>query len=73
MGFWFEMGSETPPHHQRIDAFHVLLLDGIGVDAIVDFRRRALQIPFEGKAALFVFLEPLKFTDKIKPEFRAKP
>jgi len=49
------------------------LFDGGGVDAVVDLGERALEIPIELEAAVFVVLEAAEFFDQINFEFRADP
>ena len=45
----------------------------VGVDAVIEFGEGPVWIPCEGKAAAFVFLEALKFLDKVEFELRAEP
>src|SRR3990167_9113035 len=49
------------------------LLDGIGVDSVVDLGKGALEIPPELEAVVFRVLEALKLPDKVNLEFRADP
>jgi hypothetical protein len=41
----------------------------VGMDPVVEFGERAVQIPCKGKASVLVFLEALEFLDQIKLEF----
>jgi len=41
----------------------------VGMDPVVEFRERAVQIPCKGKASVLVFLETLEFLDEVKLEF----
>ncbi len=47
-------------------------LDRVGVDAVVDFGERALEIPTELKAVVFVVLEALELLDEVKFELGAE-
>ena len=49
------------------------VLDGVGVDAVVDLGEGALEVPIELEPVVFVILEALKFRDEVELEFRAKP
>jgi len=49
------------------------LLDGIGVDAVVDLGEGALEAPPELEAVVFVIFETLEFFDEVELEFRAEP
>jgi len=46
-------------------------LHRVGVNAIIQLRQRAVEIPRERKSAIFILLEPLEFLDEVKFEFRA--
>ena len=48
-------------------------LDRVGVDAVVAPGERAIEVPREGKAAVFVFLETLEFLDEIELELDRDP
>jgi len=48
-------------------------LDGIGVDAIVDFGQCALEVPFQRRSACFFVLEALEFLDEVQLELWAEP
>ena len=48
-------------------------LDRIGVDAVVDLREGALEVPIELQAVVFVVLEPLKFFDEVELELHRDP
>ena len=48
-------------------------LDGIGVNAVVELGKGAIEIPREGKSAVFVLLEPLEFLDQVEFEFDGDP
>ncbi len=48
-------------------------LDRVGVDAVVDFGERALEIPTELKAVVFVVLEALELLNEVKLELGAEP
>ena len=45
----------------------------VGVDAVIELGQGAVEVPSEGKAAVFVVLEPLEFLDEIELELRAEP
>jgi len=45
----------------------------VGVDAIIQLRQRAVEVPRQREPAAFVLLEPLEFLDEIDLEFRADP
>ena len=47
--------------------------DGVGVDPVVELRERAVEVPREGEAAVFVLLEPLEFFDQVELELGAQP
>ena len=49
------------------------LLDGVGVDAVIDLRERALEVPPELEAVIFVVLEAAEFFDEIDFELGADP
>lgn len=49
------------------------LLDGVGVDAVINFGQGALEVPAEFEPVVFVVLEPLEFGDEVELEFRAEP
>ena len=49
------------------------LLDGVGVDAVVDLGEGALEVPTELEAVVFVVLEPLEFLDQVNLEFSTDP
>ena len=46
-------------------------LHRVGVDAIIQLRQRAVEVPREREPAILVILEPLKFLDEVKLELRA--
>ena len=48
-------------------------LDRVSVDAVVDFRQRALETPFQRWSAGLFILEPLKLLDEIELELGAEP
>jgi hypothetical protein len=41
--------------------------------AVIELGEGAVEIPREGKAAVFVVLGPLEFLDEVKLEFRRNP
>lgn len=43
-------------------------LHRVGVDTIIELGKGAVEIPGEGKAAVFIILEPLEFLDEINLE-----
>jgi hypothetical protein len=43
------------------------------VQAIIDLGEGAIEVPGEGKAAVFVLLEPLEFLDEVKLKFNRNP
>ena len=45
----------------------------VGVDAVVELREGAVEVPREGEAAAFVLLEALEFLDEVDFEFGADP
>lgn len=49
------------------------VLDGVCVDAVVDLGERALEVPIEFEAVVFLILEALEFLDEVEFEFRAEP
>ncbi len=49
------------------------VLDGVGVDAVIDLGEGALEVPVELEAVVFVVLEALKLLDEVNLEFRAEP
>ena len=48
-------------------------LHRVRVDAIIQLRQRAVEIPRERQAAVFVLLEPLEFLDEIQPKLDRNP
>jgi hypothetical protein len=50
-----------------------VLLDGIRVDAVVEFRERSIEVPREREAAALVVLEALELLDEVELELRAEP
>ena len=48
-------------------------LNRIGVDAVIELRKGAIEVPSEGKTAVFVVLEALEFFDEVDFEFGADP
>ena len=44
------------------------LLDGIGVDAVIDLGEGALEVPPELEAVIFVIFETLEFDDQVELE-----
>src|SRR6185295_2377440 len=48
-------------------------LHRVSVDAVVELRQRAIEIPCERQAAIFVFLEPLEFLDEVDLELGTDP
>ena len=42
--------------------------DGVGVDAVVELGKGAIQVPGEGEAAVFIFLETLELLDEVELE-----
>jgi len=48
-------------------------LDGVGVDAVIDLRERALEVPAELEAVVFVVLEALELLDEVDFEFDRDP
>ena len=48
-------------------------LHRVGVDAVVQLRERAVEVPGEGEAAVFVLLEALEFLDEVDFELGADP
>ena len=44
------------------------LLDGVGVDAVIDFGEGALEIPIQLQAVVFIVLEALEFPDEVELE-----
>ena len=48
-------------------------LHRVRVDAVIQLRKRAVEIPREREAAILVFLEALEFLDEIKPELDRNP
>ena len=49
------------------------ILDGVGVDAVVDLGKGALEVPIELEAIVFLVLEALEFLDEVELELRAEP
>jgi hypothetical protein len=50
-----------------------LLFDGVGMDAVVNLRQCALQVPFEGETPLLLGLQALKLKNQIVLKLRRKP
>ena len=48
-------------------------LHRVRVDAIIQLRQRAVEIPRQRQAAAFVILEPLEFPDEVKPKLDGNP
>ena len=48
-------------------------LDGIGVDAVVQLGKGAVEVPSEGEALVFIFLEALEFLDEVELELDRDP
>ena len=46
-------------------------LNGVGMDAVVQLGQRAVEVPAQRRAAVFVFFKTLKFLDKVEFEFGA--
>ena len=49
------------------------IADGVGMDAIVDFRQSALEVPIEFEAVVFVGLEAAELFDQIYLKFGTDP
>ena len=49
------------------------VLDGVGVDAVVDLGEGALEVPIQLEVVIFVVFEALEFLDEIQFELRAEP
>ncbi len=49
------------------------LLDGVGMDAVVDLGEGALEVPAELEAVVFVVLEALELLDEVELELGAEP
>ena len=49
------------------------LLDGIGVDAAIDFGEGALEISIKLQAVVFIVLEALEFLDEVELELHGYP
>lgn len=49
------------------------VLDGVGVDAVVDLGKSALEVPIEFESVVFLVLEALEFLDEVELEFRTEP
>ncbi len=49
------------------------LLYGVGMDAIIDFGKGALEVPLELEPVVLFVLETLELLDEIQLELRAKP
>lgn len=49
------------------------LLDGVGVDPVVDLGERALEVPAELETVVLVILEPLEFLDEVELELHGHP
>ena len=45
----------------------------VGMNAVIELGQGAVEVPGEGKAAVFVVLEPLKFLDEVEPELDRHP
>ena len=50
-----------------------VLLDGVGMDPVIDLGQLPVEVPAEGEAAVFFALEPLVILDDVKLEFRRDP
>lgn len=48
-------------------------LDGVGVEAVIDLRQGAIEVPCEGEAAVFVLLDALEFLDEVDFELGTDP
>ena len=49
------------------------LLDRVGVDAVVDLGKGALEVPIKLEAVVFLVLEALELLDEVEFEFRTEP
>lgn len=47
--------------------------DGVGVDAVVELGKGAVQVPGQRQAAVFILLEALEFLDQVELEFDRYP
>ena len=47
-----------------------MLLDGVGMDAVVELGEGTVEFPREGEAAVFVVLEALEFLDEVEFELQ---
>jgi hypothetical protein len=45
------------------------VLDGIGMDSVIDLGEGALEIPTELESVIFVILEALEFDNQVKLKF----
>src|SRR6266699_228327 len=50
-----------------------MLLHRVGMDALIQLRQSAVEIPREREAAVLVFLQALEFPDQVDFELRADP
>ena len=48
-------------------------LGGVGMNAVVELGKGAVEIPRKGEAAVLVFLEPLEFLDEVELELDRDP
>jgi hypothetical protein len=48
-------------------------LDGVGVDAVVELGKGAVEVPGQREAAVLVLLETLEFLDEVELKLRAEP
>jgi hypothetical protein len=48
-------------------------LDGVGVDAVIQLGQRAVEVPCQRQATIFVFFEPLEFLYEVELEFNGNP
>lgn len=56
-----------------VTAWDQVRFDRIGVDAVVELGKSAIQIPGERQAAIFIFLETLEFLDEVELELDRYP
>ena len=50
------------------DCGNEMRFEGIGMDAVVEFGKRAIQVPGKRQTSVFVFLETLELLDEVELE-----
>ena len=69
----FQIGVRQQGAHLGDGGRDERLLDGVGVDAVVDLGEGALEVPLQLEAVVFLVLEALELLDEVELELDGNP